>query len=186
VRDAILLLVDQKMDKNSDHKLSTEELRDWLEIVHGKIIDDNVERQWVYYEPAVQEVHSWEGYAPETKEVLNWENFKKTAYPEEYLKEDAPNNEVTRKLLARSERRFNLADLNSDTVLTKEEFKGFVHPEESEKLQYILVDEALEDMDRDNDTFVTLEEYFAHLTTVVEEAEKEDPNWKQTHESHFN
>ena len=179
VKLAILQLVDSKIDKNADQKLSTEELRDWLEVVHKRIIEDNVDRQWQYYGPSVQEVHSWEGYAPETKEVLGWDAFKKTAYPDEYLDPGNGNYESAHKLLARSERRWAQADLNSDTVLTKEEFKGFVHPEESDKLQSILVDEALLDMDSDNDTLVTLDEYFKHLSTVMEEAEKEDPNWKQ-------
>lgn len=203
VKEAILLLVDQKIDQNSDEKLSTEELRDWLSVVHNRIIDDNVERQWAFYGPSVQEVHSWEGYTPETKEVLNWESFKSASYPDDYLKEGSPNHLQVQKLMQRSERRWSHADLNSDSVLTKDEFKGFIHPEEVERLQFVLVDEALEDMDSDNDTFVTLDEYFKHLTTVMEDAEKEDPNWKQvclccvytwinwssplwqTHEAHF-
>lgn len=181
VKRAILILMDQNIDQNSDQKLTTEELSSWLAEVHKRIIDDNVDRQWVFYEPTQQEVHSWEGYAPETKEVLNWEAFKAQAYPAEYLKEDPenPNHESVKKMLIRSEKRWQLADLNSDSVLTKDEFKGFVHPEEVEKLQHILVDEALEDMDADNDTIVTLDEYFNHLKTVTEDEERNDPSWKQ-------
>lgn len=181
VKHAILQLVEDKIDTDHNNKLSVEEMREWLQVVHQRIIDDNVDRQWAYYGPTVQEVHSWEGYTPETKEVLGWDTFKKVAYPDDLLKEDPsnPNYEGVHKLMRRSESRWNRADLNSDTVLTKDEFKGFVHPEEVEKLQTVLVDEALEDMDTDNDTLVTLDEYFNHLTTVVEDAEKSDPNWKQ-------
>ena len=179
VKEAILQLIDAKIDKNADHKSSSEELSNWLQTVHRLIIADSVDRQWEYYGPIEQEVHSWEGYTPETKQVLSWESFKKIAYPDEYLDPQNPDHEGANKLLLRSERRWSEADLNSDTVLTKEEFLGFIHPEESEKLQPILVDEALEDMDADNDTFVTLDEYFKHLSSVMDEADKEDPKWKQ-------
>lgn len=187
VKNALTELVTNQIDSNKDGRLSTEELRDWLEIVHKKIIDDSIDRQWKYYEPTVSEVHSWEGYAPEMKEVLQWDVFKRLTYPDEYLKEDPSNAhaESMKRLLARSERRWNSADANSDSLLTKEEFKDFVHPEESKNIRNILVDEALEDMDSNNDTSVTVEEYMKHLYSVSDETERDDPAWKSTHEGHF-
>lgn len=178
VKKALQDLVLGKIDKDGSKKLSTEELRDWLEIVHHKIIDDNVEKQWKYYSPVVQEVHSWEGYAPEMKEVLNWEVFKAMTYPDEHLADGGPHAETMKKLMVRSEKRWTLADLNTDSVLTIEEFKNFVHPEESKNMQHILVDEAVEDMDEDNDSKITLDEYFKHLYSVSDETERDDPNWR--------
>ena len=178
VKAALLQLVKTKIDKDADSKLTTEELRDWLEVVHHKIIQDNVEKQWRYYEPVTQEVHSWEGYAPEMKEVLNWEHFKDMTYPSEYLADDKPHADSMKKLLARSQRRFNLADKNTDTVLTFEEFKDFIHPEESKGMQAVLVDEAIEDMDANHDDKITMEEYLTHLYSVTDETERDDPQWK--------
>lgn len=153
VKQAMADLFQVKVDKNHDSRVSSEELAEWLESVHQKLIEDSVERQWGYYKPSIQEVHSWEGYAPEMKQVLNWEHFKSVAYPEEYLREDEsnPHYQSMSLLYKRSEKRWKLADANSDTVLTKDEFKDFIHPEESEKTRDILVDEAQEDMDADSD-----------------------------------
>jgi Ca2+-binding EF-hand superfamily protein len=179
VKTALLDLIKDRIDKDSDSKLTTEELRDWLEVVHHKIIEDSVERQWKYYQPMVQEVHSWEGYAPEMKEVLNWENFRAMTYPDEYLQDSNPHHENMRKLLARSHRRYKLADKNTDTVLTIEEFKDFIHPEEAKgEIQSVLVDEAVEDMDTDKDSKITMEEYLKHLYSVSDETERDDPQWK--------
>lgn len=175
-------LIDASVDKNNDGKVSTEELREWLEAVHHQIISDSVERQWEYYQPTMQEVHSWEGYAPEMKEVLHFEQFKKLTYPDDYLAEAGEAGEV---LVKRSEKRWALADENNDTVLTKEEFQDLIHPEESQRVQHILVDEAIEDMDKDGDGQVSYPEYINHLESVTDEAEKSEGNWKQVHENHF-
>jgi len=183
VKKAIVELVKEKIDKNKDTKLTTEELTNWLEIVHHSIIEDSVERQWKYYSPTVQEVHSWEGYSPEMREVIGWELFKDMTYPEEYLNDGSPQAEQMKKLLIRSEKRWRLADKNSDTVLTIEEFKDFVHPEESKTMQGILVDEAVEDMDANNYGKILIQEYLDHLFSVTDETEREDPNWKPVRHS---
>jgi len=48
------------------------------------------------------------------------------------------------------------------------------------------VDEAVEDMDANNDGKILIQEYLDHLFSVTDETEREDPNWKPTHEGHFN
>ena len=44
-------------------------------------------------------------------------------------------------------------------MLTKEEYTAFLHPEEYEHMKEVVVDETLNDIDKDKDGFVSLEEY---------------------------
>lgn len=84
----------------------------------------------------------------------------------------------------RSEKRWALADANSDGVLIKEEFKDFIHPEESVKIKDVLVDEAMDDFDADKNGAVSLEEFMAHMTDMTEESDRNEPGWEQVQLPH--
>jgi len=175
------------IDKDGDGFASVIELKNWIEVVHNKLIEDNIEQQWSYYQPEIQEVHSWEGYNPEKKEVLHWEQYVNMTYPDDIHEEDSsdPNFKNMKVMYKRAERRWKLADRNSDSVLVKEEYKDFVHPEESDRTKEILVDEAMEDMDKDSNIEITLEEYMNHINEMSSEEERSDPNFEQVQQNHF-
>lgn len=181
--DIIKVLTDiftSDIDKDKDSFATVAELKNWLEIVHEKLIKDNVEEQWQYFHPDVQEVHSWEGYKPEQKAVLDWQKYVNATYPEDIHEPDTgddPQLKNMKLMYKRAERRWKLADSNGDTVLTLQEFKDFVHPEESERTRQVLVDEAKEDMDTDKNGDISLEEYMNHLTEVATEEEQDEPDW---------
>ncbi|CAG2118331.1 unnamed protein product [Medioppia subpectinata] len=82
------LFADQ-MDKDGDGFVDVHELKAWIEVVHNKLIADNIEQQWSYYQPEVQEVHSWEGYNPEQQEVLHWDVYVNMTYPDNIGDEEA-------------------------------------------------------------------------------------------------
>jgi len=63
VKQAFGEIIDDFIDTNQDQTLDSLELRVWLDANHKRIIDESVDRQWSYYQPTMQEVHSWEGYA---------------------------------------------------------------------------------------------------------------------------
>ncbi|CAG2173443.1 unnamed protein product, partial [Oppiella nova] len=73
-------LFGENIDKDGDGLASVTELKAWIEVVHNKLIADNIEQQWSYYQPEIQEVHSWEGYTPEQKEVLHWDQYVNMTY----------------------------------------------------------------------------------------------------------
>ncbi|CAG2118332.1 unnamed protein product [Medioppia subpectinata] len=85
----------------------------------------------------------------------------------------------------RAERRWKYADRNSDSVLVKDEYKDFVHPEESDRTKEILVDEAMEDMDADANGEISLDEYMTHINDMSSEEERSDPNFAQVQQNHF-
>lgn len=59
------------------------------------------------------------------------------ANPEEF--EDATDQFSFKKMLPRDERRFKAADLNGDLAAEREEFTAFLHPEEFDHMQEIVV-----------------------------------------------
>ena len=62
-------------------------------------------------------------------------------------------------MVARDEKRFKKADKDSDGKLSKDEFAAFLHPENDESMKDIVVEETMEDIDKDKDGFLSLEEY---------------------------
>lgn len=62
-------------------------------------------------------------------------------------------------MVTRDEKRFKKADKNNDGMLDKDEFVSFLHPENDESMKDIVVDETMEDIDKDKDGFISLEEY---------------------------
>ena len=133
IKTKLSQLFTSEIDKDGDGFASVTELKKWIEVVHNKLIADNIEQQWSYYDPEVQEVHSWEGYDPERKEVLHWEQYVNMTYPDNIHEEDNsdPNFKNMKVMYKRAERRWKFADRNGDSVLVKEEYKDFVHPEEN-------------------------------------------------------
>ncbi|XP_017478679.1 PREDICTED: calumenin-A-like [Rhagoletis zephyria] len=182
------------IDKDGDKQLSGDELKAWLEKVHLSLIEENVNQQWNFYQPEVQEVHSWESYDPEKRETISWEHYVKSTYPDDVLqavnsteevKSEDPNFKSYLQMYKRAVKRWKAADKNGDNFLVKEEFTNFIHPEESDETKHILVEEAMEDMDSDGNKEVSLSEYVKHMSDVSQEEEKEDANFWQNQQSQF-
>lgn len=56
-------------------------------------------------------------------------------------------------------RRWKMADLDQDGKLSREEFGAFYHPWEHEQTHDAVVQETIEDMDKDKDGVLSLKEY---------------------------
>ena len=59
----------------------------------------------------------------------------------------------------RDRRRWEKADLDKDDKLTKDELTSFLHPEEIDHMKGIMVEETMEDIDKDKDGKISLDEY---------------------------
>lgn len=185
----MLTNVFEQMDKNSDKNVEIEELKLWLDKIHGNLINENVQQQWSYYNPPVQEVHSWDSYDPVKEEALTWDHYTNLTYTEEVIKAHKDNVNVDDvktedphfrtyyMMIKRAEKRWKACDKNNDSVLIKDEFKYFLHPEESEQTKHILVEEAMQDMDSSGNDEISLEEYIKHMTDVSPEEDRKDPNF---------
>jgi Ca2+-binding EF-hand superfamily protein len=85
--------------------------------------------------------------------------------------------------MKRDQRRWDAADGDTDGQLTKEEFTDFLHPEESNKLQDIVVAETMEDIDKDKDGKISLEEYIGDLYHGI--PGETEPDWVSQERDQF-
>lgn len=211
------------MDKDKDKRVSYEELVRYLESLHEKSIEYNVDKQWTVYSPQIHEVFSWEGYEPERKEVLTWDHYFNQTYPEligvdvgipmvreqdtarisatepsvakpetttasksEHDDEDDPHVRSLKLMVRRADARWKLADENGDTLLTKDEFRHLLHPDEgNEALQNLFISEATEDMDLDKDKRIDLDEFMKHIQVLASEQERTDQDWLTSQRENF-
>ena len=68
-----------------------------------------------------------------------------------------------KEMLTRDRRRWKMADVDKDNKVTKEEYTAFLHPEEYDHMKDVVIDETLEDIDKDGDGFVSIDEYLGML-----------------------
>jgi len=66
----------------------------------------------------------------------------------------------------RDRRRWKVADVDGDDSLTKEEFQNFIHPEDVAHMKDIVVIETIEDIDKDGDGKISLEEYISKFVLL--------------------
>lgn len=88
-------------------------------------------------------------------------------------------------MLARDRRRWSVSDRDGDDNLVKAEFIEFLHPEESPRMRDIVVAETLEDIDKDNDGKVSVDEYIGDMYPGSEDG-KEEPEWVRNERETFN
>ena len=70
-------------------------------------------------------------------------------------------------MVTRDENRFKKADKDADGKLNGDEFASFLHPENDDSMKDIVVEETMEDIDKDKDGFVSLEEYIGTWTLFL-------------------
>lgn len=101
-------------------------------------------------------------------------------------KDEDSHMKMLKLMVRRADARWKLADENGDTLLTKEEFKHLLHPDEShEGLQELFVSEATEDMDLNKDSKICLEEFMKHLQVLASDQERADKNWLSSQQENF-
>ncbi|XP_049291706.1 calumenin-B [Anopheles funestus] len=162
------LIVD-KIDGDSDGFVNLSELKAWIQYTQRRYIDDDVNRQW--------KTHN-----PNNTDKVHWDTYRKNVYG--FLDElashetDHPSDEhfSYRAMMKRDRRRWSIADRDGDDELTREEFTDFLHPEESTQMRDVVVTETIEDIDKDNDGKVSVEEYIGDMYRQGE-PDEEEPDW---------
>ena len=129
-----------KIDTDHDGKVSHKELRAWIQKSQKTYIVEDVERQW-------------KAHNPDLKDVMSWDEYKKATYGfmDEFKDANDEDSNTYKEMMRRDKRRWTLADKNNDGSLSKEEFADFLHPEESDHMRQVIVEETLEDIDKDKD-----------------------------------
>lgn len=83
----------------------------------------------------------------------------------------------------RDRRRWSLADQDKDDQLSKTEFQNFLHPEDAEHMRDIVVQETLEDIDKDGDNKISLDEYIGDMYRG--DSGESEPDWVKSEREQF-
>ncbi|GBM11402.1 Calumenin-B [Araneus ventricosus] len=159
-----------KIDSDKDNYVSMQELKDWIQHTQKRYIIDDSERQW-------------KGFNPNNEPELAWQTYKKNSYG--YTDEDVDGDTYGYKeMIERDLRRWEKADLDRSGSLTKKEFIDFVHPEESAHMRDIVVIETMEDIDKNKDGKISIEEYIGDMYNDDNDLESE-PGWVQSEREQF-
>ncbi|XP_073177939.1 reticulocalbin-3 isoform X2 [Lepidochelys kempii] len=138
----------ERIDRDQDGFVTQAELKDWIKHTQNRYIFENVQK-------------NWRDYDRDGDGRIAWPEFKNATYGyyegEEFG--DLEDKQSYRKMLARDERRFKAADRDGDMVATREEFTAFLHPEEFDYMKDIVVTETIEDIDKNGDGYVQVDEY---------------------------
>ncbi|KAJ2950547.1 hypothetical protein O0L34_g8794 [Tuta absoluta] len=171
------IIVD-KIDTDKDGFVSLVELKDWIRYTQKRYIEEDVERHWKQHNP-------------QDAEEIPWETYRKNVYgfmDEMDQKEmQEPNSEgfTYANLLKRDRRRWTHADLDQNDALNRTEFAGFLHPEDHDNMRDIVVLETLEDIDKDKDGKVSLEEYIGDMYKPEDGEDGDEPDWVKQEREQF-
>uniref|UniRef100_A0A914HVY5 Reticulocalbin-3 n=1 Tax=Globodera rostochiensis TaxID=31243 RepID=A0A914HVY5_GLORO len=163
-----------KMDLNSDGQVEEGELREHINFMQKRYVNNDVERTWKNY----KEEQLKDG-------LLDWQDYRNLVYGKQQEgQEMAP--EYTR-MIERDERRWKVADYNSDGKLDRTEYGCFMHPEDCDHMRDIVVQETVEDIDKDKDGFVDMAEYIGDMYRPDDypELNGKEPEWVQSERDMF-
>ncbi|XP_010224301.1 PREDICTED: calumenin, partial [Tinamus guttatus] len=161
-----------KIDTDKDGFVTEGELKAWIKKAQKKYVYDSVERQW-------------QDFDLNRDGLVSWDEYRNVTYGT-YLA--PPRNAAAtglnyRQMMVRDERRFRRADADGDLAATKEEFTAFLHPEEYEHMKDIVVQETMEDIDKNGDGFIDLEEYIGDMYS--HDGDTDEPEWVKTEREQF-
>ncbi|XP_062131841.1 calumenin-B [Drosophila sulfurigaster albostrigata] len=157
-----------RIDEDKDGFITLAELKNWIKFTQRRYIDEDVGRVW-------------RKNNPENNETISWEVYRKTVYgfmdvlDKEELEQEE-NGVSYKSMLARDRRRWAVADLDLDDKLTREEFTAFLHPEEHPSMRDLVLQETTDDLDKDKDGKISVDEYIGDMYRPSE-ANEEEPEW---------
>ncbi|KAM6905179.1 reticulocalbin-3 isoform 2-T2 [Xenentodon cancila] len=161
-----------RIDTNKDGYINHAELHYWIKHRQRRYIEENVNKHWRDYDKNEDDKISWEEYKNTTYGYYLGEDF-----------DDVEDKATYKSMLARDERRFKAADRDGDGIATREEFTAFLHPEEFDYMKDVVVQETVEDIDKNGDGKININEYIGDMYTP-EDGETE-PEWVVTERKHF-
>ncbi|XP_071256024.1 reticulocalbin-1-like isoform X1 [Salvelinus alpinus] len=164
----------ERIDGDGDGFVTITELKAWIKRVQKRYVYENVAKVWTDYDLNKDNKISWDEYKQATYGYY-------LSNPEEF--EEATDQFSFKKMLPRDESRFQTADLNGDLAADREEFTSFLHPEEFDHMKDIVVQETLEDIDKNGDGHVDEDEYIADMFSHEEGGP--EPDWVRTERDQF-
>jgi len=151
-----------KIDANRDESVSQEELVRWIESHRRRKNNADTVKEFKINDVNKDGEISWDEHTQ-----VYWQQNNQ--------------NEYNKHRLADNERRFKLADQETDLKLSSLEFAAFLHPEDDDRMIQQMVSQTVNHMDSNNDSVVSIEEYLADLWS----GSGEEPKWLKTEREEF-
>ncbi|KAI6240121.1 Calumenin-A [Aphelenchoides fujianensis] len=156
-----------KMDLNGDGFIEEEELREHINFMQKRYVNNDVERTWKNY----KEEKIADGQ-------LAWPDYREVVYGSRDGEGQDLSPEYAR-MIKRDERRWAAADYDSNNKLDRTEIATTCGD--------IVVQETTEDIDKDKDGFISLEEYIGDMYRPADypELNGKEPEWVQAERDMF-
>lgn len=172
-RKSILGAIYEKIDKDHDGQLTEVELTEWIHYVQTRYVRVDTDRKWSNFKIEDDDSLSWDMYKDKTYGHHNEDEVRGG----QIRSDEARGGQSYQKMMKRDLKRWSKADENNDSMLTKEEFMDFLHPQESQKMRNVIVDETIEDLDKNRDGLLSLEEYLGEMNSEYDDEEEEEQDW---------
>ncbi|RMZ96518.1 Calumenin [Brachionus plicatilis] len=139
-----------KIDRNHDFFITENELRIWIRQQHRLDLQKETDKKWKKVNPKQDQYLKFDELIENTiGGSETWSNEEKENRKELY--------DSYLKMMERNKKRFKAADFDGDGKLSRTEYSDFLHPEESKTMRQIVIDETIEDLDKNGDGVVSLD-----------------------------
>ncbi|XP_071831461.1 calumenin-B-like isoform X2 [Apostichopus japonicus] len=162
-----------KIDKNGDGFVSDMELKDQIHHNQNRYMYRDADRLWKGQNQNGDSKITWHEYNQTTYSGMSEEDLVKTYTGQDFVKR-----------LRRDRARWKLADIDRTGDLNQEEYTAFLHPEGFDHMKDLVAEETLEDMDKDKDGLVSLEEFISDLL-AREDPDGPEPEWLANERNYF-
>ncbi|KAJ6664135.1 hypothetical protein lerEdw1_008350 [Lerista edwardsae] len=157
----------KKIDLDADGFLTEDELSLWIQQSFKHYIVEDAKQQFGEYDKDGDGHVSWEEY--------NIQMYDRVIdFDEDTTLEDT-EEESFRQLHLKDKKRFEKANRDGTSGLNLSEFIAFEHPEEAEYMKEFVIQEALDEHDKNGDGLVSLEEFLGDYRR--DPTETGDPEW---------
>ncbi|XP_053275995.1 calumenin-A isoform X1 [Pleuronectes platessa] len=140
----LAILVD-RIDVDKDDFISEDELKTWIQNVQRNYTNGQVEDRWSDFDT-------------DEDGLISWDEYKNVTYGI-YMNDPLTKEDVNVPQMLQEERRFRAADTDADMKLHKQEFNAFLHPENFHHMRDVVVQETIDDFDKNGDGFIDLNEF---------------------------
>jgi Ca2+-binding EF-hand superfamily protein len=146
----LVRLVKTKVDADGDGYVTELELRNHIEYMQKRNVRKTVDDAWANFDAKriKNGLVSWDDY----QAIIFGENF-------DLSKVDPKLVDDYRRALNRNRNRFHAADIDRNGALSKDEYACFVRPEYCDHMRAEVVDETLDEIDKNKDGFIDYNEY---------------------------
>ena len=154
-----------KNDLHGPGFIEQNELQEHINFMQKRYVNNDVERTWKNYK---------DDQIKDGK--LGWKDYRAMVYG---TQEDTDLSPEYAKMIKRDERRWKVADYDGNELLDRTEYGCFMHPEDCDHMREIVVLETTEDIDKNKDGHVDLEEYIGDMYRPADypELNGKEPDW---------